>query len=607
MTIQTHKTSATDIRCRISVLRSAMKKHGLNAYYVPTADYHLSEYVGDHFKFRAYLSGFTGSAGSLVILDSQAGLWTDGRYFLQAEEQLRGTDIDLYRMQIPGIPSPEEFLTTHLAQGDRVGLDGRTISAAAGMKLEASLAAKKIQLNPDVDLAAEIWEGRPPLPSEKIWFYDESYSGMASSQKIKNIRLEMKKYQADIHIICALDEIAWIFNLRGADIAYNPVFLSYAIITMDQVHLFVNDSQLEAAAAASLKDLGVTLHPYEQFYDYAGLFFTGTKILLSKCNTNYRVFKLLENAGAVLIDKADPAVYIKSVKNEIEISRTREAHRKDGLVMVRFMKWLKEQVGRENLTEAGAAAYLDSLRRNTEGNLGLSFETISGYGAHGAIVHYAVTAESDIPLKPKGLYLVDSGGHYLEGTTDITRTFALGPLTREEQEHFALVLRCMLNLMYAVFPEGVCCHNLDVLARTPLWEQGFDFLHGTGHGVGHLLNVHEGPNSFFWKLREKTEPVPLTPGMITTDEPGIYVTGKHGIRLENELLCCVKNITDYGKFLSFETLTLAPIDLDAVDAALLTDLDRQRLNTYHQNVYRHLSPGLSGEEKKWLRKYTREI
>lgn len=599
--------SGNAVRPRLAALRAVMKDRGLDAYYVPTADYHLSEYVGEHFKFRSYLSGFTGSAGTLAVLASKSGLWTDGRYFLQAEEQLEGTGIDLYRMQQPGVPSIEEFFLSELPEGSRVGVDGRTVSAADGKKMAEALKKRNLFLDPDVSLAEEVWTDRPPLSSEKVWLYSESYAGKPASEKLAELRRRMKDKGAGAHVICALDEIAWLFNLRGSDVSYNPVFLSYAVIEETRAHLFTDISRLEPEAAESLHSLHVELHPYEEIYVFAQNFPAGTRVLLSEKAVNYRLYTLLEKSGAVLIDGEDPALVLKAVKNETEIQNTRRAHIRDGVVMVRFMKWLKENVSSGKLTEAGAASYLDQLRRDAQNSLGLSFETISGYGAHGAIVHYSVTEETDIPLQPHGLYLVDSGGQYLEGTTDITRTFALGPLTGEEKEHFSLVLRCMLNLMYAVFPEGVCCHNLDVLARAPLWKHGLDFLHGTGHGVGHLLNVHEEPNRFFWKLRGNNEPVPLAPGMITTDEPGVYLAGKHGIRLENELLCREKFVTDYGKFLEFESLTLAPIDLDAVDASLLTDLDRQRLNAYHKRVYELLSPELSEDEKKWLLKYTREI
>ena len=407
-------------------------------------------------------------------------------------------------------------------------------------------------------------------------------------------------------MICALDEIAWLFNLRGSDVAYNPVFLSYAVIGRDFVRLYLDETKLTAEAGDHLASLGVSVCPYEEVYETAKNW-GGQKILFSEAQSNYRLFQILSENGAQILNAPDPVLELKAVKNEVEISQTRTAHIRDGIIMVRFMKWLKETVKEGALTEASAMEHLDSMRREAIHSLGLSFNTIAGYGPHGAIVHYAVTPESDIPLEPRGLFLVDSGGQYLEGTTDITRTFALGPLTSEEKAHFALVLRCMLNLMYARFPEGADGHHLDVLARQPLWEQGLDFLHGTGHGVGHLLNVHEGPNRFSWKTGKSDPPVPLVPGMVTTDEPGLYITGKHGIRLENELLCREGQETDYGRFLCFESLTLAPIDLDAVDPALLNETDRQRLNAYHRRVYETLAPELSKEEQEWLESCTREI
>lgn len=596
----------TRIKERLAALRAAMAKESLAACYIPTADYHLSEYVGEHFKFRAWLSGFTGSAGTLVVLPDQAGLWTDGRYFLQAEAQLAGTGIDLYKMQIPGVPTIEEFLTKHLKPGGRVGADGRTISASAGKALANALEEKGISLDPSIDPAAEIWTDRPALAQEKIWLYDESFAGRSTKDKLADVRAKMAQAGADIHVICALDEIAWLFNLRGSDVAYNPVFLSYAVIGRDFVRLYLDETKLTTEAQGHLASLGVSVCPYEEVYETAKTW-GGQKILFSEAQSNYRLFQILSESGSQILNAPDPVRDLKAVKNEVEISQTRTAHIRDGVIMVRFMKWLKETVKEGALTEASAMEHLDSMRREASHSLGLSFNTIAGYGPHGAIVHYAVTPESDIPLAPRGLFLVDSGGQYLEGTTDITRTFALGPLTSEEKAHFALVLRCMLNLMYARFPEGADGHHLDVLARQPLWEQGLDFLHGTGHGVGHLLNVHEGPNRFSWKTGKSDPPVPLVPGMVTTDEPGLYITGKHGIRLENELLCREGQETDYGRFLCFESLTLAPIDLDAVDPALLNETDRQRLNAYHRRVYETLAPELSKEEQEWLESCTREI
>ena len=533
----------TRIKERLAALRAAMAKEGLAACYIPTADYHLSEYVGEHFKFRAWLSGFTGSAGTLVVLPDQAGLWTDGRYFLQAEAQLAGTGIDLYKMQIPGVPTIEEFLTAHLKPGDRVGADGRTISASAGKALANALEEKGISLDPSTDPAAEIWTDRPALAGEKIWLYDESFAGRSTKDKLADVRANMAQAGADIHVICALDEIAWLFNLRGSDVAYNPVFLSYAVIGRDFVRLYLDETKLTAEAQGHLASLGISVCPYEEVYETAKTW-GGQKILFSEAQSNYRLFQILSESGAQILNAPDPVLELKAVKNEVEISQTRTAHIRDGIIMVRFMKWLKETVKEGALTEASAMEHLDSMRREAIHSLGLSFNTIAGYGPHGAIVHYAVTPESDIPLEPRGLFLVDSGGQYLEGTTDITRTFALGPLTSEEKAHFALVLRCMLNLMYARFPEGADGHHLDVLARQPLWEQGLD--------------------------REGQE-------------------------------------TDYGRFLCFESLTLAPIDLDAVDPALLNETDRQRLNAYHRRVYETLAPELSKEEQEWLESCTREI
>lgn len=597
----------TVITERLAKLRAAMAEKNLSAYYIPTADYHLSEYVGEHFKFRAWLSGFTGSAGTLVVLPDEAGLWTDGRYFLQAEEQLAGTGITLYKMQIPGVPTVEEFLASHLSKGSRVGFDGRTLSASAGESLLSALAKEDIQLDADCDLASLIWEDRPPMADSKIWIYGEEYAGASAASKLATLRSKMDELGANAHVICALDEIAWLFNLRGSDVDYNPVFLSYSVIEKERAFLFTDPAKVDSDVQAYLAGQGVEILPYNEVYSFISRYGKDDTVLVSKSQLNYALLGILEKTEATVLCGPDPVTGLKAVKNETEISQTRQAHIKDGVIMVRFMKWLKEHVNDGTLTEASAAAHLDNMRKAAPGNLGLSFGTISGYGHHGAIVHYSVTAESDIPLEPHGLYLVDSGGQYLEGTTDITRTFALGALTDEEREHFALVLRCMLNLMTSVFPEGVCFNNLDALARTPLWQKGLDYLHGTGHGVGHLLNVHEGPNRFNWRLQEGASPVPVCPGMITTDEPGVYISGKHGIRLENELLCIEKERTDYGTFLGFEPLTLAPIDLDALDPSLISDFEKGILNDYHRKVYETLAPHLSEDEKTWLAEYTREI
>lgn len=594
------------IQNRLKDLRSTMMQQGLSACYISTADYHLSEYVGDHFKFRAWLSGFTGSAGTLVVLKSKAGLWTDGRYFLQAENELAGTGIDLYRMGISGVPSIEEFLTDELSPGDVVALDGRTISAATGMQMSRALTAKGITLAL-ADLAENVWQNRPPMADSIAHVYAEQFSGRSTTEKLSDVRAAMEAHHADTHILCMLDEIAWLFNFRGADVAYNPVLLSYAVVEKDAVHLFADSSKLSPEVVKALQQVNTIIHPYNEIYEYVSHLDSTRSVMVMPERLNYTLYQGIEQTGAKIVIAANPCMELKSVKNPVEISNTRYAHIKDGAAVVRFMKWLKENVPSGQLTEASAAAYLDQLRRDIPGNRGLSFTTISSYSVHGAICHYAVSEESNIFLAPHGLFLVDSGGHYDEGTTDITRTFALGPLTPAEKEHFALVLRCMLNLMYAQFPEGVFCHNLDVLARLPLWERGLDFRHGTGHGVGHLLNVHEGPNIFYWKTREGTQPTVLKPGMITTDEPGLYIDGSHGIRLENELLCVERQNTEYGRFLGFDCLTLAPIDLDAIDPSLLTEVDRQRLNDYHQAVYHTLAPELTPEEQAWLKTYTRAI
>ena len=591
---------------RLSRLRALMQQKGVGAYYVPTADFHLSEYVNPYFKSRQYLSGFTGSAGTLVVTMDEAALWVDGRYFIQAEEQLSGTPVKLMKMGEEGVPSVLEYLSK-LPEGTVLGLDGRTISAAMALRMEKTLSTRNITLEPDMDLVGDIWPDRPPLPNAPVYVLGVDSVGVSAADKIADIRRVLVEKDADAHVLCTLDDIAWLFNLRGGDVECNPVFLSYAIIERDAAYIFADKSKFHACVQEYLRQLNVTLLPYNDIYEFASKYDEGDAILLSTASVNYTLYDKLYDK-AIIIDEENPEQLKKAIKNPVEIENMRKAHIKDGLAVTRFMRWVKENVGKEPISELSAAAKMDSLRLETEGNLGRSFSTISAYGPHAALPHYAPTEESNLAVEPRGFLLMDSGGQYYEGTTDITRTIAVGPLTDTEKKHFALVLRSMLRLANARFLYGCRGLNLDILARGPLWDEGLDFKHGTGHGIGYLLNVHEAPNGFRWKIvPERVDSCVFEEGMITSDEPGIYIEGSHGIRTENLIVCRKGEKNEYGQFMYFETLTMAPIDLDAIDPSYLNDAEKQQLNDYHRLVYEKLSPYMDDGEREWLRKYTRAI
>lgn len=591
---------------RLSRLRALMQQKGAGAYYVPTADFHLSEYVNPYFKSRQYLTGFTGSAGTLVVTMDEAALWVDGRYFIQAEEQLSGAPVKLMKMGEEGVPSVLEYLSK-LPEGAVIGLDGRTVSAAMALRMEKTLSTRNITLEPDMDLVGDIWPDRPPLPNAPVYVLGVDSVGVSAADKIADIRRVLVEKDADAHVLCTLDDIAWLFNLRGGDVECNPVFLSYAIIERDAAYIFADKSKFHACVQEYLRQLNVTLLPYNDIYEFASKYDEGDAILLSTASVNYTLYDKLYDK-AIIIDEENPEQLKKAIKNPVEIENMRKAHIKDGLAVTRFMRWVKENVGKEPISELSAAAKMDSLRLETEGNLGRSFSTISAYGPHAALPHYAPTEESNLAVEPRGFLLMDSGGQYYEGTTDITRTIAVGPLTDTEKKHFALVLRSMLRLANARFLYGCRGLNLDILARGPLWDEGLDFKHGTGHGIGYLLNVHEAPNGFRWKIvPERVDSCVFEEGMITSDEPGIYIEGSHGIRTENLIVCRKGEKNEYGQFMYFETLTMAPIDLDAIDPSYLNDTEKQQLNDYHKLVYEKLSPYMEDGEREWLRKYTRAI
>lgn len=590
---------------RLAALRREMKKHNIAVYVVPTSDFHESEYVGEYFMARTYITGFTGSAGTAVITMTEAGLWTDGRYFVQAARQLEGTTITLYRMGEEGVPTVNEYIEKVLKQGETIGFDGRVVNARWGARLEEIAAKKKAFVSAEADLLDAIWEDRPPMAKEPAWILDEAYSGRSTGDKCADVRRIMKEKGANTYILSSLSDIAWLLNVRGNDISYVPVVLSYVLLTEKECIWFVQEEILDVTMQEYLQANQIQTMAYDSFYEYIATMEHKT-ILLNPAVLNYRTRKSISSSNKI-IEAADPTEKLKAVKNKTEIGHIKDAHVKDAVAMCKFMYWLKKNVGKIPMTEISVADYLTDLRSQQEGFLDLSFETIAGYAEHGAIVHYAATEETDVPLKPEGFLLVDSGGHYLEGTTDITRTFALGPITDEMKENYTRVCRSNMNLANVRFLYGCSGRNLDIVAREPLWEAGLDYKHGTGHGVDYTLSVHEGPNAFRWKKSPVSEECVLEEGMITTDEPGIYIEGQYGIRLENELVCCKDEKNSYGQFMHFENITYVPFDLDAVVPQQMTGTERARLNAYHQKVYTVVSPYLEGEELEWLKEATREI
>lgn len=592
---------------RLTALREEMKRRSIDIYVVPTADFHESEYVGEHFKARKFITGFTGSAGTAVITLKEAGLWTDGRYFVQAEKQLEGSTVTLYRMAEEGVPAVEEFVKDKLPQGGCIGFDGRTVNGAWGEKFAAIAEEKGGSLSVGEDLIDLIWTDRPELSRAPLFILEEKYSGKSTAEKIKDVRAKMAEEGADVHILTSLCDIAWLLNIRGGDIQSVPVVLSYLVLTKDQCIWFLQEEVVDDAIRAYLKENHIETRPYDAIYTYVPTIPESAVVLMNKSGVNYRICNEL-NKNIQVINKPNPTELMKAVKNPVEVDNIRLAHVKDGVAVTKFMYWLKTNIGKIPMTEISASDYLEARRREQENFIDLSFTTISAYGANAAMMHYSATPESNTGLKPEGFLLIDSGGHYYEGTTDITRTFVLGPISDEMKQHFTAVCRSNMKLANAKFLYGACGLNLDILARGPLWDMGIDYKCGTGHGVGYILNVHEGPNGFRWKIvPERHDSGVLEEGMITTDEPGVYLEGKYGIRTENELVCRKAEKNEYGQFMEFENITYAPIDLDGIDPEQMSSREKQMLNDYHKKVYEVLSPYMTEEENEWLKKYTRAI
>lgn len=592
-----------NINQRLASLREVMKREHLAAFIFPSTDAHQSEYVADHWLGRAWISGFNGSAGTAVVTMTSAALWTDSRYFLAAEEQLHGTEFQLMKLKVPGTPSIAEWLGKKLAgvSSPEVGLDGWVNSYAATSGLISDLRkAGGITVRTNLDPLAEIWKDRPSIPENPVEIQPLEYAGEDATSKIQRIRKALRTYHADGMLVSALDDIAWTLNLRGTDVHCNPVFVGYLLIASDKVSLFVDEAKVSAEVRAYLEAHGVSLYNYNKVED--GLkAYSEYNILLDANETSYYLWKTVRCQE--IVSHTSPIPAMKAVKSEAEIAGYRRAMLRDGVAMVKFLKWLVPAVEAGGQTEISIDRKLTSLRAEQDLFRDISFDTIAGYQAHGAIVHYEASPETDAPLKPEGFLLLDSGAQYQDGTTDITRTIALGPVTEEMKHIYTLVLKGHIQLELAKFPDGASGTQLDALVRESMWREGLNFLHGTGHGVGSYLNVHEGPH----QVRMEYMPAPLRAGMTVTDEPGLYLAGKFGVRIENTLLIKDYMETEFGKFLQMESLTLCPIDTAPIDVDMLLPEELNWLNSYHAEVYAKLAPYLGEEEQIWLKNATKLI
>ena len=595
------------IQDRLALLRAKMQEEGIDFYMMPTADFHNSEYVNDYFKVREYFSNFTGSNGTLLVWKDGAGLWTDGRYFIQAEAELEGTGVELFRMLQEGVPTIEEFLEQNIQQGQTLGFDGRVIAAMDGKKYEKVLAKAQICIAYEKDLADSIWTDRPNFPAGKVTVLDEKIAGKSVEEKLTQTREKMAKDCANALLLTKLDDLMWLFNIRGCDVECNPVAMSYAYITEDTATLFIQQKALDTQVSEYLAAHHIDVKEYDAVVDFLKSLPAGNAILVDNRYCSYTLYKTLQK-NQHLIEGKNPTELLKAIKNPVEQARMQEIFLKDSVAVTKFIYWLKTHVGKEKITEVTAADYLEQKRREIPEFLDLSFPTIAGYKSNAAMMHYEATPENCATLEPEGMLLVDSGGQYLEGTTDITRTYALGPLTEKEKEYYTIVAAAMLKVSTMKFLHGCRGINLDYTIREAFWKRGLDFAHGTGHGVGYLSNVHERPNGLRWKVvPERQDSAVIEPGMICSDEPGLYFAGDFGTRTENLILCVEDEKNEYGQFLKFEFLTKAPIDLEALDTRFMDDADIERLNTYHKDVYETISPYMNEEEKEWLKKVTREI
>ncbi len=590
---------------RVQRLRSLMAEKGIDAYVVPTADFHQSEYVGEHFKARKFITGFSGSYGTAVITKDDGGLWTDGRYFFQAENQLSGSGIRLMKMFVGDTPSITEYLQANIPEGGAVGFDGRVLSMGEGQEYEEALSAKNIRIHYSDDLIDAIWEDRPSLSKKPAFFLEEKYSGESSASKLARVRKAMAEKGADSHIIASLDDVCWLLNIRGDDVDFFPLLLSYAVVTMDKAELYVDGSKLDDRIREELSKNNVSIHPYNDIYEDIKSLSPDSTTMIDPMKMNYALYK---NIPCKIVEAANPTILMKAMKNDVELENVKEAHIKDGIAITKFMYWIKNRYDKEPITELSSAAKLTELRSAQEGYISDSFEPLCAFADHAAMMHYSPSEETDVQLKSGAFFLNDTGGGYYEGSTDITRTFVLGSVDQQMKKYFTAVVRAMMRLSRARFLYGCYGYNLDVLARGPIWDLDLDYQCGTGHGVGYLGNIHEAPTGFRWYVvPSKNEHHQLEEGMVITDEPGIYEDGQFGIRIENEFIVRKGTKNKYGQFMYFETVTFAPIDLDGIDPEEMSRDEREWLNNYHKDVYEKIGPHLTDEEREWLKSYTRAI
>jgi len=589
------------IKERIHALRMTFRPNNIKAFIIPSTDPHLSEYVAPYWMSREWISGFTGSAGTAVILMDKAGLWTDSRYFLQAEKELEGSGITLYKEMLPETPSITKFLCQNLKPGESVSIDGKMFSVQQVEQMKEDLAPYQLQVNLFGDPLKNIWKDRPSMPDAPAFIYDVKYAGKSCGEKVAAIRTELKKKGVFALFLSSLDEIAWTLNLRGSDVHCNPVIVSYLLVTQDEVVYFISPEKITQEVNKYLQEQQVSLRKYDEAESFLNSF-TGENILIDPKKTNYAIYSAI-NPACKVVRGESPVTLLKAIRNEQEIAGIHHAMQRDGVALVKFLKWLEASVLSGKETELSVDRKLHEFRAAQPLYMGESFDTIAGYKEHGAIVHYSATKESDVTLQSKGFLLLDSGAQYLDGTTDITRTIALGELTEEEKTDYTLILKGHIALAMAKFPAGTRGAQLDVLARMPIWSHGMNFLHGTGHGVGHFLSVHEGPQS----IRMNENPIVLQPGMVTSNEPGVYKAGSHGIRTENLTLVCKDKEGMFGEYFKFETITLCPICKKGIIKEMLTAEEVKWFNDYHQTVYKKLSPSLNEEEKKWLLEATKAI
>ncbi len=592
---------------RLEALRNVMKASGVDFYMVPTADFHNSEYVNEYFKVREYFCGFTGSNGTLVVWQEGAGLWTDGRYFIQAEKELAGTGVTLFKMGEEGVPTILELLEDKMENGQTLGFDGRVVNASAGALYEKTLTDKGVKIAYEEDLAEKVWADRPALPCGKTFVISDELSGKSVAEKLSDVRKKMAEENTDSLLLTKLDDLMWLFNIRGCDVECNPVALSYGYITEEKAYLFIQKEALCEEVTGHLGKTGVIVRDYNEVVTFLETeMVAGGKVLTDMRHCNYTLYKKVgEKCSAE--NKKNPTELLKAIKNPVELENMKRVYLQDSVALTKFIYWVKKNVGKIEITEITAADYLDNLRREIPGFLDLSFPTISGYNANAAMMHYEATPESHAVLAPEGMLLVDSGGQYMGGTTDVTRTIVLGPISEEIKRHYTAVASGMLQLTHAKWLYGCTGRNLDILARQPLWNMGIDYKCGTGHGVGYILNVHEGPQNIRWKFVEGMTEAVIEAGMDVSNEPGVYIEGSHGIRIENIMVAQNDEKNGDGQFMSFDTLTFAPIDLEAIDVKYMTAENRAFLNEYHRQVFEKVSPYLSEEEGEWLKEVTRAV